>query len=141
MLKPVAYLVLLASSALLLLEGCSDRRAAEAQFLGTWSRASFDSTADLSFYPDHTFILSGESLGQYTVFDRGTWYLDYKRIFLRRKNRDENALIILNVSDVTGDQLSIAQSDHIETYKREKTKTPDEIAAMDGQRVEYTITR
>jgi hypothetical protein len=140
MLKRIVYFTFVTGS-VLLLAGCSARRAAEAQFLGTWSRTNMDSTADLSFYPDHTFILSGESLSEYTVFDRGTWYLDDKRIFLHRNNRDENALIILNVSDVTADQLSIAHADHVETYKHEKAKSREEIAAMDGHQVDYTITR
>ncbi len=125
---------------LLLVSGCNQRKAAEAQFLGTWSRANFDSTADLSFYPDHTFILSGESLGEYTVFDRGTWHLDYKRIFLRRKDRDESALVIMNVSDVTSDELKISHADYVETYKREKAMTPEEIQSRVGKRVQYTTT-
>ena len=123
---------------LLLTGGCDQRKAAEAQFLGTWSHTNFDSTADLSFYPDHTFILSGESLGEYTVYDSGTWHLDYKRIFLRRKDRDESALVIMNVSDVTPDELKISHSDHVETYKREKTLTPAEIQSMLGKRVDYS---
>ncbi len=139
MLRPVTHLGLLACS-VLLFASCSDRRTAEAQFLGTWSRTNMDSTADLSFYPDHTFILSGESLGTYTIYDRGTWYLDYKRIFLRRINRDENALVILNVSDVTPDQLAISHSDGVETYKRDKSMTPAQIQGMIGKRVEYTTT-
>src|SRR5436305_10162304 len=114
----------------LLVSGRNDRNAAEAQFLGTWSRTNFGSTADLSFYPDHTFLLSGESLGKYTVFDRGTWHLDYKRILLRRKDRDEGALVIMNVSDVTPDELTIRHADCVETYKRTKTMTPQEIQSM-----------
>ncbi len=139
MLKRVTYLGFLTCS-VLLIGGCSDRRRAEAQFFGTWSRANMDSTADLTFYPDHTFILSGESLGEYTVFDRGKWYLDYNRIFLRRKDRDEGALVIMNISDVTPDELKISHPDWIETYQRIPTKTPEEIESMVGKRVDYTTT-
>jgi len=126
----------------LLFASCSNREAAEAQFLGTWSRVNnMDSTADLTFFADHTFISSGESMGEYTIYDTGKWYLDYKRIFLRLNNRDEGALIILNISDVTTDELKIALKGWIETYKRVKTLTLEEIQQKVGKRVDYTITR
>ena len=104
MLKPVTYLALLVCSELLF-ASCSNRHAAEAQFLGTWSRVNnMDSTADLTFFPDHTFISSGESLGEYVVFGTGKWYLDYNRILLREKpmfsapdDSGEERLYIINI--------------------------------------------
>jgi hypothetical protein len=139
MLRQFAYASLLVSSVLFV--SCSNRHVAEAQFLGTWSRVNnMDSTADLTFFPDHTFIMSGESLGEYTVFDTGKWYLDYKRIFLRLKDRDEGALVILNIADVTSNELTISHQDWIEVYRRAKTMTRAEIQDMAGKRVEHTTT-
>src|SRR5438477_13136760 len=110
MLKRIGSLALLACE-FLLLANCSNRRAAEAQFLGTWTQSNMDSTEDLTFYPDHTFISSGESLGEYTIFSTGKWYLDYKRIFLHLNNRDEHPLVIMNVADVTPEKLKISHKD------------------------------
>jgi hypothetical protein len=147
MLKPLTYFALLVCAGLLL-SGCSNRRAAEAQFLGTWSRVNnMDSTADLTFFPDHTFISSGESLGEYTIFGTGKWYLDYKRILLREKplvsapdDSGEAKLYIINIADVTPDELKISHKDWIERYRRVKTMTRDEIQSMAGKRVEYSTT-
>jgi hypothetical protein len=135
MLKLLIYLAMLVSGGLLL-ASCSTRDAAEAQFLGTWSRTSMDSTTDLTFNRDHTFIQSGESLGEYTVFGSGKWYLDYKKIFIRFDHRDEGALVILYIADVTPEELKISHKDWVETYTRVKTLTREEIQQMVGKRAE-----
>ena len=125
----------------LLFGGCDQRKTAEAQFVGSWhSSACIDCTFDLTFFPDHTFISSGESLGRYWINGVGKWYLDYKRIFLRRKDADEHALIILKVADVTPDELKISHGDWVETYKRVKTMTREEIQNMAEKPVEYSAT-
>jgi|GEM_PF-5355716 len=139
MLKPLTCLALLVGGALAF-ASCSNRRAAEAQFLGTWSRPNMDSTSDLTFNPDHTFISSGISLGEYTVFDTGKWHLDYKRIFIRFDNRDEGALVILNIADVTPDELKISHKDSVETYRRVRTLTREEIQQKIAKHVKYTPT-
>jgi hypothetical protein len=137
MLKPLASIGLLCG--VLLVTSCGNRREAEAQFLGTWRRVNnMDSSFYLTFYPDHTVISSGESLGEYTVFDTGKWYLDYKRIFLRFDNRDENGLLIMNVADVTPQELKISHEDFIEPYERVKTLTREEIQEMASKRAEQT---
>jgi hypothetical protein len=140
MLKPLTSAAVGLFGCVLLFAGCGNRREAEAQFLGTWSRASMDSTTDLTFNSDHTFIQSGESLGEYTVFGSGKWYLDYKKIFIRFDHRDEGALVILYIADVTPEELKITHKDWVETYKRVKTLTREEVQRMAGKRVEYTTT-
>ena len=145
MLKPLTYLAALTWAGLLV-ASCSDRRAAEAQFLGTWTRVNnMDSTADLTFFRDHTFISSGESVGEYTIFGTGKWYLDYKRILLHMKplisapgDSGEDKLFIINVAEVTPNELKISHKGFIESYKRVKTMTREEIQSMAGNRVEYT---
>jgi hypothetical protein len=131
----------------LLFAGCGNRHAAEAQFLGTWSRANMDSTADLTFSSDHTFIQSGESLGEYTVFGTGKWYLDYRRILVRYKpvisapdDSGEERLIIINITDVTPDELKISHKDWVEAYRRVRTLTREEIHQKAGRRVEHAVT-
>lgn len=130
MLKPVFTLPFVVAC-LLVTSGCDQRRVAEAQFIGTWhSAACIDCTIDYTFYPDHTFIMSGESLGRYWLNDKGRWLLDYKRILLRLKDREESQLIILNINDVTPDELKISHADGIETLKRIKTLTREDIQRL-----------
>jgi hypothetical protein len=142
MLKPLTSATAGLFGCLLLLASCDNRREAEAQFLGTWRRINnMDSSFYLTFYPNHTFISSGESLGEYTVFDTGKWYLDYKRIFLRFNNRDENGLLIMNVADVTPQELKISHKDFIEPYERVKTLTREKIQEMVSKHTEQMTKR
>jgi hypothetical protein len=96
---------------------------------------NMDSSFYLTFYADHTFISSGESLGEYIIFDTGKWYLDYKRIFLRRKDADEHALVIMAIADVTPNELKISHKNFIGPYERVKTLTREEIQEMVSKRV------
>jgi hypothetical protein len=101
---------------------------------GTWQgEGCIDCTQDLTLYPDHTFISSGESLGQYTIYDTGTWYADFNTIFLRRRNADEGALVLMKLSDVTEKELKIARNDRVETWTRGKTLTREQIQSMVGK--------
>ena len=137
MIKPLRYLAVLACC---FAYGC-DRSGADRQIVGSWTAPNFDSVSQFNFYADHTFILSGESLGEHVIFDKGTWMFDAKRILVRVKDRDEGKLVILNVVDLTQDELKIRHSDTwVETLKRVKTQTPEEIQTLVGKRVEYTIT-
>jgi hypothetical protein len=98
---------------------------------GTWhSGACIDCTMDLTFFPNHTFISSGESMGRYWVDDTGTWYVDFNRILLRRRDVDEHPLVVLKLADVTDTELKIAYGDRIMTYTRDKTMTREEIYRM-----------
>lgn len=107
---------------------------------GTWhSSACIDCSFDLTLYPDHTFISSGESLGRYWVNDTGTWYADFNSIFLRRRDADERALVIMKLSDVTDKELKITHGDWVETWTRGKTMTREEIQSMVGK-ADYTST-
>ncbi len=134
-------LPLMTIACVLLMSSCDGRKAAEAQFIGSWhSSACIDCTFDLTFYPDHTFISSGESMGRYWINDTGKWYLDYKRIFLRRKDADEHALLIMNVADVTPGELKISHADWVQTYTRIGAMTREEIQKKTREEVEYTIT-
>jgi hypothetical protein len=98
-----------------------------------------DSSENLTFLPDKSFIQSGVSLGEYTIFGTGKWYVDYKRILVRYKplvsapdDSGEERLIIINVADVTSDELKISHKDWVETYRRVKTLTREEIQSMAG---------
>lgn len=107
---------------------------------GTWhSSACIDCTFDLTLFPNHTFISSGESMGRYGINDTGTWYADFNRIFLQRRDADEHALVIMKLSDVTGKELKISHSDWVETWTRGKTMTREEIERMVGK-ADYTST-
>src|ERR1017187_2748817 len=129
-------------ASLLVMSGCDQRKGAEAQFIGTWQSTScVDCTNDYTFYPDHTFIMSGESLGRYWLNDTGKWFLDYKRILLRRNNRKEPALVILNIHDVTPDEVKISHADRIGTLKRIKTLTREEIQRMVDGATRVSITQ
>ena len=141
MLRPISV-VTLSLASLFVTAGCDRQRdAAEAQIIGTWHGAAcIDCTVDLTLYPNHTFISSGWSLGKYWVNDTGKWYLDYKRIFLRRKGADEHALVIMTIADVTPEELKIQHDDWVETYRRGKTMTPEEIQREASKPVEHTIT-
>ena len=98
---------------------------------GTWHSSNcIDCTFDLTLYPDHTFISSGESMGRYWINDKGTWYADFNRIFLRRRDADEHALAIMKLADITEDKLKIAVDDGTMTYSRIKTMTREEIQSM-----------
>jgi hypothetical protein len=101
---------------------------------GTWQgEGCIDCTQDLTLYPDHTFISSGESLGQYTIYDTGTWYVDFNTIFLRRRNADEGALVLMKLSDVKEKELKIARNDRVETWTRGKTLTREQLQSMVGK--------
>ena len=101
---------------------------------GTWQGSGcIDCSQELTLYPDHTFISSGESLGQYTIYDTGTWYADLNTIFLRRRNADEGALVLMKLADVTDKELKIARNDRVETWTRGKTLTREQIQSMVGK--------
>ena len=101
---------------------------------GTWhSSACIDCSFDLTLYPDHTFISSGESLGRYWINDTGTWYADLNSIFLRRRDADERALVIMKLVDVTDKELKITHGDWVETWTRGKTMTREQIQNMVGK--------
>ncbi len=105
---------------------------------GTWhGSACIDCTVDLTLYPDHTFISSGESLGQYWINDTGTWYADFNTIFLRRRDADEQALVLMKLVDVTDKELKITHGDWVETWRRGKTMTREQIQNMVGK-ADYT---
>jgi hypothetical protein len=96
---------------LLVVSGCDQRKTAEAQFIGTWhGTACIDCTFDFTFYPDHTWVDSGDGIGGYMVTERGRWFLDYKRILIRRDAEREPPLLILNVDDVTPNELKVRDS-------------------------------
>ena len=102
---------------------------------GTWHGSGcLDCSNELTLYPDHTFISSGESLGQYTIYDTGTWYADFNTIFLRRRAADEYPpLVLMKLSDVTEKELKIARGDRVETWTRGKTLTREQIQNMVGK--------
>ena len=113
----------------------------QAVLYGTWhSSACIDCTFDLTLYPDHTFISSGESLGRYWIHDTGTWYADFNRIFLSRRDVDEHApLVIMKLAGVTDNELKITNGDWVQTWTRGKTMTREEIQSMVGK-ADYTST-
>ena len=97
---------------------------------GTWhNHDGMDSSEDLTLYPDHTFISSGEGMGRYSIDLTGKWYADFNRILLfpDRRDVDEPSFGVLRLAGVTDKELKITDGKRIATYVRRKTMTREEL--------------
>ena len=109
---------------------------------GTWHNGDcLDCSFDLTLYPDHTFISSGEGMGRYWINYTGKWYADFNRIFLfpDRRDVDDPALAVLRLAGVTDTELKTTDGKGIMTYRRAKTMTRQEIQSL-ADKADYTYT-
>jgi hypothetical protein len=100
---------------------------------GTWHSANcIDCTFDLTFFPDHTFISSGEGMGRYWIDNTGKWYADFNRILLfpDRRDVDEPALGVIKLAGVADNELKVDFAKGIMIYERRKTMTREEIQSL-----------
>jgi hypothetical protein len=100
---------------------------------GSWHNSDgMDYTIDLTLYPDHTFIFSGEGMGRYHIDGNGKWYADFNRIifFPDRYDVDQPALGAWRLAGVTDNELKITDGKWVSLFRRIKTMTREEIQSL-----------